>query len=1065
MAKNRKASTPFEDPTIAAFYQQVLGNASTTVGPAHTYNWSNQDLQKATHRAVGKPARAKQSSGQRMSAMRYSSVRQLQQSVANERAKNARYGGTNEDTHKRNGLLARVLDVISRPNYGVMQGIKRAENYGRKHDASFIGNVENFGKGFWQGFSGKKKTTGSDLLRYEFPGFTKAHRKTTALAGLAMDIGLDPTTYVGFGLASKVGKIGKVTQTSNKMRDTLKAIGVTDENTIRTLSHAAYTEGKQTRAAAKAAKKTVDEAADFASKIEGDKVYKSILNSGGDVRTATAKSQIAKGNMQVQLRKMADDILNAPGYRNIALKVGSGLGQKGLEIPLSRFAVQAAAAPFKGLGHWDPAARAASKFEELFSNSAKIFPELQQMRLEHRSSGLARVHARGEFLTKTFRPFSKDQREQILTDALNGNTASGVIIKDATGAPRDAADLVLSRLRATQAQFASTMIHHDLILEPEDVNRFSKYAGLTFKKANKNDQNWIINSLKNSNIKDAGEALFIVESSMEQALSRRTMLKSFADTWGARAGTIPDIAKKYGFSPKNLPPELRPFKNHKMLAAQGWRMVKNQKTGKPIKELDGILFDPDTAHGMERILNLLDDEREIAGMLRSINNLTGKWKFFVTVPNPGFHIRNSIGDMYVNLMDSVGNAAYDKAGKLITNKKQFEAPGAGQINPLMQTPHESMMSAARAFQPANPSRYRNAMIKFKTPLKDETGRSVDKLSEAEIWAAYNRYGMRQNYTISEYGRAFDEKRLMGRFSDKLKDPFVRFSENREDYFRLAHFIHLIQKNPEKTRDLDKLFAFAAQRVRETHFDYTDFTKFEKQGMSNLIPFYKWTRKSLPLQTELLFTQPGRVAYIPKAMRAVSEMMGYDWQNWNYLNTEKVIPQWMRDTGYMPGNFDALPGLKGPQQYFNVASPFGDATTQWGTPVSNASLSDTMRSASSMLNPAIKGFGEIMFNKRAFTGQQIYDPNDPSRGHKFTSIMDYLTEQTPITRIAGKAAQKEDTTPAAAWSWLLGLSIQPNTQARQMSELYRQRDNTRGRYAQTRSRYVKKHKLKPDTRLR
>jgi hypothetical protein len=374
-----------------------------------------------------------------------------------------------------------------------------------------------------------------------------------------------------------------------------------------------------------------------------------------------------------------------------------------------------------------------------------------------------------------------------------------------------------------------------------------------------------------------------------------------------------------------------------------------------------------------------------------------------------------------------------------------------------------MMRQASQYRPLS-GKYQQNWIKLRKPLKNEQGKVVNHLSPAEMWAAYNRYGMRQNYTISEYGKAFDEKRLAGSLVNKFKDPLVKFSEDREDYFRLAHFIHLVETNPSKAKDLDKVFSFAATRVRETHFDYTDFTKFEKQGMSNLIPFYKWTRKSLPLQIELLFTQPGRVAVIPKVMRAMSESMGYDWESWNYLNTEQVIPQWMRDTGYQPGNFSALPGMRGPQQYFNVSSPFGDAANQWGAPVSNASLSGTLKQMSSMLNPAVKGVGEAMFNQRAFTGQKIYDPNDPSRANKIKDWADYLSEQTPITRIAGKAAQREDTTPAAAWSWLLGISMQPNTESRQMSELFRQRDNTRGRYKATRAKYLKKHHMRPDTRL-
>lgn len=1061
MAK-RKIKGPFEDPILNAFYQQTLAQASSTVGPANLYNWSTASLQNAEKKA--RRHQLAEITGKKKAAYKYQSVKELDAQIRRERQKNKRYGGENESTSGRPGIFSRILDVISRPNYAVAEGIRAATADAAQNDASFWSQISSFGKGAVAGVTGKRKTTFSDVLRQEFPENMKKSPVAGATLGFIGDVFLDPTTYLGLGLASKVGRIGKVTFKSKAMKDTLKAIGVADDDVIKVLTHEAYTAGRQTRAAARAARKTVDEAADYAAKIEGDKVLKDWIAKGADATTARSKSQIAKGNMQVQLRKMADDILEAPGSRNIAIKVGSGLGMKGVEIPLSRFAVSAAAAPFKGLGKWDPVSRATQKFVDNFSNSARIFPELQQMRLEHRSSGLARVHARGEYLTKTFTKFKKPERESMLADALAGNFNTGRKIIDYNGTEMDAAEFIHKRLRAVQNQFASDMIHYDLVLEPDDVNRFSKYAGLIFKKQGKDDKDWIINSLKESKIKDAGEALFIVESAMEQALARRTMLKAFGDTWGARAGTVADIAKKYNFRPKDLPVELRPYRNFKKLQTEGWRMVSGP-TGKPVKELDGMLFDPDTAAGMERILGLLDNEREMAGMLQSINNLTGKWKFFVTVPNPGFHIRNSIGDMYVNMMDNVNPVAYTKAGQLIHNKKMFEAPGAGQASPLMMTPHESMMRSAATYKPLK-GKYKQNWLKLRKPVKGTSGKPQAYLSPAELWAAYNRYGMRQNYTISEYGKAFDEKTLRGGIYQRVvKDPLVRFSEDREDYFRLAHFVHLVETNPSKATDLDSVFSFAAQRVRETHFDYTDFTKFEKQGMSNLIPFYKWTRKSLPLQTELLFTQPGRVAVIPKAMRAVSEAMGYDWESWNYLNTERVIPEWMRSTGFMPGNFAALPGLTGPQQYFNVASPFGDAANQWAAPVAAGSPQGVLKQLASQLNPAVKAPIEYVTNERLFTGAPIKPEGEyVPRGEQFKALADYLTEQTPISRIAGKAVQDEDTTPAAAWSWLLGISIQPNTEGRQLSELYRRRDNTRGRWKGTRAKYIKKHRLNENTRL-
>jgi SLOG family YspA-like protein len=101
------------------------------------------------------------------------------------------------------GLLDRILDVISRPQYAVMEGIRRLEEPG--------GNVisDLFG-GAGAGLSGEAKTSFSDVLRQggvEDPG----------VLGTIGDITLDPLNLLPVGAGVKLGRQAAAGRKMNKL--------------------------------------------------------------------------------------------------------------------------------------------------------------------------------------------------------------------------------------------------------------------------------------------------------------------------------------------------------------------------------------------------------------------------------------------------------------------------------------------------------------------------------------------------------------------------------------------------------------------------------------------------------------------------------------------------------------------------------------------------------------------------------------------------------------------------------------------------------------------------------
>lgn len=117
-------------------------------------------------------------------------------------------------------FVNRVLDIFSRPLYGVLNSVKGnikrnkdkplpEQLLGAARTLSPITNPEMMGD-LWQGLSGKEKTTGRDLVKlgeeeigYELPGAARA------MFGLGIDIAADPLTWTGIGLSSKLGRAAK----------------------------------------------------------------------------------------------------------------------------------------------------------------------------------------------------------------------------------------------------------------------------------------------------------------------------------------------------------------------------------------------------------------------------------------------------------------------------------------------------------------------------------------------------------------------------------------------------------------------------------------------------------------------------------------------------------------------------------------------------------------------------------------------------------------------------------------------------------------------------------------
>ena len=89
----------------------------------------------------------------------------------------------------------------------------------------------------------------------------------------------------------------------------------------------------------------------------------------------------------------------------------------------------------------------------------------------------------------------------------------------------------------------------------------------------------------------------------------------------------------------------------------------------------------------------------------------------------------------------------------------------------------------------------------------------------------------------------------------------------ENNSRMAHWVQkMLDGNGAEASDAS---------VRKYLFDYDELTEFEKKVMRNVIPFYTWSRKNIPLQIQAVFEDPARYQLAPKMMEMIEEF-SHEW---------------------------------------------------------------------------------------------------------------------------------------------------------------------------------------------
>lgn len=255
-----------------------------------------------------------------------------------------------------------------------------------------------------------------------------------------------------------------------------------------------------------------------------------------------------------------------------------------------------------------------------------------------------------------------------------------------------------------------------------------------------------------------------------------------------------------------------------------------------VPDLQNLKFDEDIARAIDTYYESIRPEG-LNAFLNTFDGVQNWWKAQALVA-PAYHTRNAVSNLWNAFLAGVKTPLdYVQAGLMQTGKDVKIVDKAGRVWDTKAT-----VDAAR----------RNGVLNEGWYAKD-----IPTAIEAEL--------TKGNWNLfSNSNEAFKANRAVGSAI--------------ENNARLAVFINRLKAGESVSQ--------ASMTVKKFLFDYDDLTRFEKNVMKRIFPFYTWTRKNIPLQLENLIKQPGKYAGLEKVVRAI--------ENISLANTKPADEKYLSD---------------------------------------------------------------------------------------------------------------------------------------------------------------------------
>jgi len=897
-------------------------------------------------------------------------------------------------------------------------------------------NLDAFLGGAREGITGREKTGWGEVLREQ----DILEGKPAAAAGFGMDILLDPASYVSFGTSSVAKKGGKALSATERvaMEDIARA----------TAREAVEKSGKTglraTLAERGAFKKALKEQFELAgvSRRPVKEVIKDINSSYGphsversmkDKVTEAMRDPFWKPKVQRGIAKAARE-----DYRAIQATLGEAVDPKRLK-QVGIEALQKARKEFAdkvGADVLDEIATRKALREnvelELKVGGRRVVGSAKAGRALAKTSAVARETRPGRLLARTFRTDAEIGEALHRIQRQNLNVSASQFEEEAKEVKKIFSELGLSKkqrkLVSRAVESGDTKGFTTQMVEAVDQARsfmqraFDREVEAGALSPTDFKDNYLYHVYKEPNfkrgigswVKPTGRGAKKFRTLDEAVSAGARPLEDIADILVYRLAKSHRIASSHNmmrtiatrFGISNIAGKRITSRMLKNIEDEGILVEGRKIAGAGKYFAPGVYFDQDVAASLSKMTQIFSSDELISRFGRLFDQFQARVKFLQTAPNPGFHVRNTMSDMFMNFLDGVTSIApYRQATELVGGR------GKG----------------------------------IKIYLK-----SGKALTGEEILQLYDGMGLRAGFFHAEAGII---PGMGSRLTHGTNNVVRRVSELREDTMRMAHFIDALKKTP-STDNIEEAAELAAKRVRKYNFDYQDLTSVEKKVFRRAVPFYTFMRKNVPLMLETYFTRPGRMTVPTKAQNALAAFLGNDNRDEPLPGMVSSTPEWM---ARFPGVELSEVGPENDPIFMQPDLPYNQVEQLFGGFAKGGSLTDKLQSGTQgLLKEILLEQSTPLLRTAAEYGTQT----DLSTGaDQPQTPFDAVVNQLPVGRIAQPAlaqlapgqftrsdrpgSPRYDIdgaeVPENLLNWVTGLGFRRVTPERQKSELRRRQD--------------------------
>ena len=373
--------------------------------------------------------------------------------------------------------------------------------------------------------------------------------------------------------------------------------------------------------------------------------------------------------------------------------------------------------------------------------------------------------------------------------------------------------------------------------------------------------------------------------------------------------------------------------------------------------LSGVLFPPELADKAGALIDTLKPGSITNNeFLKLYDKTTGLIKTGYTKYLPAHHVNNDIGQKFMAYMD-------------------------GLKNPLMYTKALHVMKEAHAAKTGENLGHKATNM---------TTAGGIKLTGPEIHAAYKNQGLSQSFA-----GAADLAGDVPKVKSAIPTAVDKFSNAREDWNRLAHFMHGLQES--KAKNLTDAAQESGMRVRANHAEYGDLTPFERNIMRRVIPFYTWQRKVAPELLRSSAAHPGRVLAYPKIQQLIGQMNGEKQNSGNFIgDPNDVMPDSMHE------------GLQVKYGSHNGNSVYGAFRTPFDD-IIGKELNHPFGNLAGMASPIAKILYGLSTTLGGHKGQTFENPNIPITSKHQPSRLNWVEQQLPFLGPAMSITRRDPAT--------------------------------------------------------